>query len=314
MNQVLHQIQQDVALMLQQDDVFKHLVEAFTVTARVKEPYSMWRKMLKNNYKHILQVPDALALRIVLDAKKLTPDEPVETTRARETSLCYYAQRLCTEMCKPVPGNPRFKDYIEAPKQNGYQSLHYTTETVQNGQDWTCEIQVRSGEMHQVAEFGLASHWDYKLASTTVHFEQGGREIDHSFGSYLRNVQEWKGSANTVYQPWDASPTSSETLMGSDIWQSRRRVDRIRERTKRMEPYLKSLTAAQLDLAREHLFVFVDAKVVALPAGACVLDALRKANSSFEQEIRLNGAATSETRLLHNGDVLDFAKQAVVSA
>lgn len=309
MNTVLHQIQQDVALMLQQDEEFVGLVEDFTVTARVKEPYSMWKKMLRDGYKHILQVPDALAMRVVLDAKKLTPDEPDEVTRARERALCYYAQRLCTERYTPVPSNPRFKDYIESPKANGYQSLHYTAETTLGDQAWTCEIQVRSGEMHQVAEFGLASHWDYKLQQTTVSIEQDGQQLDESSAAYMRNVLEYKqhGAAK-----WDATPASSEPVVRDDIWQNRQRADRIRERTARLEPYLQALTAAQMDLAAQHVFVFVDGQVTALPAGACVLDALRMANyHQRDAALELNGSAASVTQLLNNGDILTVQRAAV---
>jgi (p)ppGpp synthase/HD superfamily hydrolase len=327
MTQALLTVQTDMTTMLEQDAEFMSLMDNFSVTARVKEPYSMWKKMLRDGYHNILQVPDALALRIVLNAKKLSPDEPSSVTRARERALCYYAQKLFIGQWQPNASNPRFKDYIESPKANGYQSLHYTAKTESSGQEWTIEIQVRSGEMNQVAEYGLASHWDYK-AFTKEKSSENRQSYDvkilkdQSSDAYLRAVQEWHWQQHGQQQAekakqLDSSPASFEPVVLSDIWQSRVRADRIRARTQRLAPYIEALTMAQSDLARESVIVFVtqshhstpsEGKVLALPAGACVLDAIRLgANMDFrwsDKDLDLNGAATSLTRQLHNGDVL----------
>lgn len=324
MTGVLNTVQTEMTAMLEQDEEFMSLVDNFSVTARVKEPYSMWKKMLCAGYVNILQVPDALALRVVFDAKKLSSDEPSAVTSARECALCYYAQKLCMGRWQPNVSNPRFKDYIEIPKPNGYQSLHYTAKSVgDDGQDWTMEIQVRSGEMHQVAEYGLASHWDYKAQKNTSDKNvQIFDKEDHSSDAYLRSVQEWhwqmhgqQRAEKAMQWETDSSPASFEPVVRSDIWQSRVRADRIRARTQRLAPYIQALTAAQSDLAREFVFVFLtqanqsDGKVLALPAGACVLDALREGAGPWSQnrsetDLALNGAATSVTRQLRNGDVL----------
>jgi ppGpp synthetase/RelA/SpoT-type nucleotidyltranferase len=359
MRRVLDKVKDDMTDMLQNNKEFSSRVKNLTVTARVKESYSMWRKMLANRYKHIIDVPDALALRIVFDAQQQSVDEPREVTRARERVLCYYAQQLCTERYKPVAGNPRFKDYIERPKANGYQSLHYTAKTGDGGDDsvddWNLEIQVRSSEMHQVAEFGLASHWDYKAqkkttsttessspkTTTSASFIDADDNLDRSSEAYLKKVEQWhweqhagaelrqaakKKAAFVTASLNDASPTSYEPVVFSDIWQSRGRADRIRARTRRLEPYIQALTTAQSDLARDFVFVFLkphndetssssresksEGKVLQLPAGACVVDALREGERSlgvpmlFGDTFNLNGAATSVTCRLSNGDVL----------
>jgi len=332
MLKVLQKVQKEMTNVLSNDSEFSYLVKNFEVSARVKEPYSLWKKMLRNSNEHFLQVPDALALRIVLDAKKLSPDEPATVTRARERALCYYAQKLCTQNWKPLEGNPRFKDYIDAPKANGYQSLHYTAQAqVEEGEDdWTMEIQIRSGHMHQVAEFGLASHWDYKesqqkdSSATTpapAAVQNSSADVD-TVDSYLRKVKEWHWqqrfgttSREEAKKSLADSPTSDGIPSLADTIESKMRVDRIRARTQRLVPYIEAL-AAEKTLAREHVFVFVkdksgDSKVLALKSDACVLDALREGEKNYgyplrslDEQLVLNGSPTAVTHKLRNGDVL----------
>lgn len=388
MGQVLDAIKAELTDLLLHDEEFSRNVRDFTVTARVKEPYSLWNKMLRHRHHHIRQVPDALALRIVLNARKLDKTEPDEVTRARERALCYYAQALCTQRWKPSSSAPRFKDYIERPKPNGYQSLHYTAQNNDNDGDngWALEFQVRTGQMHQIAEFGLASHWDYKAqqhtttqsarssaasAASTFRASRYPAETvatnaptssstspsslssssstldhspdhDHSSDAYLRKVQEWHWQQRghdarpPVLAGESYHPTSSSVTL-SDVWQSKRRQDRIRDRAQRLEPYLTALTEARSDLNRDYVFVFLtgpseqpldchhdvgdnDAqypppggRVLALPSGACVLDALREGERAVghalvfaRQDPVVNGVASPVTRQLHNGDVLSL--------
>ncbi|OEU21949.1 Nucleotidyltransferase, partial [Fragilariopsis cylindrus CCMP1102] len=163
MEEILAHVKDTMTEFLNNDAVFMASVTNFEVTARVKESYSTWKKMIRNGFDHITQVPDAMALRIVLDAKKEHPDESDDVTRARERALCYYVQQLCQTVWAPHHEDPRFKDYIAHPKENGYQSLHYTAGTKwRNNEEWKMEMQVRTGAMHKLAEFGVASHWNYK--------------------------------------------------------------------------------------------------------------------------------------------------------
>jgi (p)ppGpp synthase/HD superfamily hydrolase len=325
MQTVLTQVQEDMQDMLVNDKEFNDLVEDFQVTARVKEPYSMWKKMLHHGYRSILQVPDAIALRIVLNAKKLTPDEAASVVRARERALCYYAQKLCLQRWQPFAPQPRFKDYIEHPKRNGYQSLHYTAETSVTNKNWRLEIQVRSGEMNRVAEFGLASHWDYKAqqfdtGKKMLKVEKVESSIDESSDAYLRKLQEWHWQQHGRASEPESQTVTTQSVTLSDIWQSSIREDRIKARSQQLEPYIQALNEAQSDLAREFVFVFLTpsdkkgasiGKVLALPAGACVLDALREEEKTIgrpltgmDSQLALNGVATSITRQLSNGDVL----------
>ena len=194
MQHVLEDVTEGVREMLRNDPEFVNMAENVSISARVKEPYSLWKKMLRDSTDHVLDVPDSLALRIVFDAQRDTDDEESELTRAKERALCYYVRELCTNRWRPQPGNGRFKDYIEKPKPNGYQSLHYTAVTNWHGQDWTMEFQIRSGEMHRVAEYGLASHWDYKAQWST-----NDESDNHYADAYLQSLQEyhWRQNAET---------------------------------------------------------------------------------------------------------------------
>lgn len=133
------------------------------VTGRFKHVYGIYRKMETQNLE-FESVYDVIAFRII-------------TNSLRE---CYEALGAVHSAWKPVPG--RFKDYIALPKGNGYQSLH-TTVIGPFGE--RMEIQIRTRAMHEVAEYGVASHWKYKEGKLDSH---GTYEIY----STLRQLLEWK--------------------------------------------------------------------------------------------------------------------------
>ena len=125
------------------DQITQRLEEAHIdgyVYGRMKHPYSIYRKMCTQN-KSLDDVYDLFAFRVIVDT----------------VSDCYYVLGIIHDLYKPVLG--RFKDYIGTPKPNMYQSLH-TTVMGQNGIPF--EVQIRTKEMHEVAEYGIAAHWKYK--------------------------------------------------------------------------------------------------------------------------------------------------------
>ncbi|MCX5949874.1 MAG: RelA/SpoT family protein, partial [Cyanobacteria bacterium] len=165
-----------VTVQLLRDRLASVGLDSCEVSGRPKHLYGIWSKMQRQQ-KAFHELYDVAAVRILCPTLE----------------SCYRALAVVHDTFRPIPG--RFKDYIGLPKPNGYQSLH----TAVIGRHRPIEVQIRTGEMHQVAEYGIAAHWKYKEGGSPA--ATGG---DAERFSWLRQLVDW--------QKEDAGEDSSDFL------------------------------------------------------------------------------------------------------
>ena len=225
------------------------------VYGRAKHFFSIYKKMVNQN-KTIDQIYDLFAVRIIVDT---VPD-------------CYAALGIIHEMYKPVPG--RFKDYIAMPKENMYQSLH-TTLIAPNGSPF--EIQIRTVEMHRVAEYGIAAHWKYKEASDgkKISAAEGAQKEEEKM-NWLRQILEWQQESD-----------NKEFL---------------------------SLLKSDLNLFNENVYCFTPAgDVKTLPNGSTPIDFAYSIHSAVGNRMvgaRVNGKLVTIDYVIQNGDRIEIITSA----
>ena len=219
-----------------------------TVSSRAKHFYSIYQKMRKRN-KGAEDLFDLLGIRILCD----------------EDDDCYTLLGTVHRLWKPIDG--RFKDYIAMPKANGYRSLHTT---VMSFDGKLIEIQIRTWEMHRVAEYGVASHWLYKKGSTSELVRVEDLSI-------VNRLKDWKN-----LEAADGSSPSSSSFL-DDI---------------------------KRELLKDSIFVFTpQGKVIELPAGSTPIDFAYHIHSAIGERCagaKADGAIVPLTSELKNTQVVEI--------
>ena len=172
-------------------DLKKHRIDA-EVTGRAKHFYSIYKKMQRDNIS-LDQIYDLFAMRIIVNSVK----------------DCYASLGVVHELYNPMPG--RFKDYIAVPKPNMYQSIH-TTLLGPKGTPF--EVQIRTWDMHKVAEFGIAAHWAYKEANFLGIGKQNVKVKDDEL-AWLRETIEWQSE---MQDPQEFLETLKTELFEDEVY------------------------------------------------------------------------------------------------
>jgi ppGpp synthetase/RelA/SpoT-type nucleotidyltranferase len=264
------------------NDVFlSEKLEFFRVESRVKQPYSLWKKLIRQRLRNtdrpwtrtvvpsklsVTDILDSIALRVVLRPKALDDLD-------HEKMLCYYALKILRNVFQ-VNDTKRIKDYISTPKSNGYMSIHFTSSINRYSQDWPFEVQIRTEDMHHKAEYGPAAHWDYKLRST--------------------------------------GPTDTSIPVTSAI------VKNFRSSTG--SAYIDSFLSSRDSIALNEIFIFVspsdsalEGRIISIPKDSNLYDALLETSKLFDIDSSLshnNGILLNGNRIetwnstLNNGDIL----------
>ncbi|PIZ85687.1 hypothetical protein COX94_02310 [Candidatus Nomurabacteria bacterium CG_4_10_14_0_2_um_filter_33_9] len=193
----------------------KNKIKIFKIDYRIKHKYSLWKKLLKREM-DIEKVHDIVALRVVV--------ENIEE--------CYRVLGIIHSIWKPLPG--RIKDYIAVPKPNGYRSIHTTVFTGSGG---IAEIQIRTKEMHNEADYGFAAHFAYKekdqkksnndksqfkwieeLKNFNYELEKPQKYLEHLKTDFFNDrIFIFTPKGDVVDLPEDASPIDFAYEIHSDI-------------------------------------------------------------------------------------------------
>jgi len=221
------------------------------IEGRVKRLYSLWKKLKKQKIM-IEQVYDLIAARVITE---------------NDRKYCYLTMSVIHNIWTPVP--ERFKDWIAIPRDNLYQSLH-TSVIGDGGQPF--EVQIRTQEMHQIAEEGVAAHWKYKDS------ELGKKEEDDNLDELRKTVEKL------------LLPLVEETKDHEDS-----------------EDFIETL---KLDLYPKDVYAFTPmGKVIQLPRGATPIDfayAIHSVVGDTCTGAKINGRIVPLRSELQNGDVVEI--------
>lgn len=222
----------------------------FTISGRVKSVYSLHKKLAKHN-QNINEIYDLTALRIIVD----------------DITDCYLTLGVIHALYTPMDG--RIKDYIAMPKQNGYQSLHTTVITKDKR---VVEFQIRTKEMHEYAERGLAASFYYNEQKLTENYKKG--KIEHLPTNLL-----WIRELQT---------TAARLREGKKI----------------------DLKKLKLNLFADKIFVYTPkGDIIDLPAGSLPLDFAYRLHTEIGDHVvgvKINGKMSNLNRRLEQGDIVEI--------
>lgn len=242
----LERIKETIETQLREYDV-----PFVSVEGRVKRLYSLWKKLKKQKI-HIEQVYDLIAARII------TPND---------RKYCYLALSVVHDIWTPVP--ERFKDWIAIPRDNLYRSLHTS---VISGSGQAFEVQIRTEEMHHIAEEGVAAHWKYKESAL------GSSEDDESLDELRKTVEK-------LLLPLVETTETNENS----------------------EDFIESL---KLDLFPKDVYAFTPmGKVIQLPRGSTPIDfayAIHSVVGDTCTGAKINGRIVPLRTEIQNGDVIEI--------
>ena len=239
------------AIKVLDDELRRAGIRNFTITGRAKHLWSIWQKM-RRKAKEFSDIYDLIALRVI----------------TKTVGDCYSALGAVHTLWHPLPG--RFKDYIATPKPNLYQSIHTT---VVGPAARTIEIQIRTVEMHEQAEYGIAAHWLYKASGTSSSTKsRADKSMDNQI-SWIRRSLDW-----TVEED----------------------VDDPRE-------FLRNL---RIDLFEDEIFVFTPAgEVMSLRRDSTPLDFAYQVHTEVGNHCvgaKVNGSVVPLTYTLEMGDRVEI--------
>ncbi|MDP3975032.1 MAG: RelA/SpoT family protein [Candidatus Jorgensenbacteria bacterium] len=230
-----------------------HGIVPVQVDGRAKRHYSLYKKLLRRDM-DITKIHDLIAVRVI----------------TRTVEDCYAALGIIHQEWPPFPG--QFDDYIAQPKPNGYRSLHTTVFCVDHK---TTEFQVRTAEMHEENELGIAAHWAYQQVRNTA-----------------KKVVGWSGVQNRKELRW---------------------VEQLRNWHGTFAGQEEFLQALKADFFKDRIFVLTpENDVVDLPAGATPVDFAYRIHSDVGDTCvgaKVNGKMTPVDTELRSGDVVEIITQ-----